>query len=207
MIIFGTRSVTYNKGKGSFHCPGCGDTRAYAHKRVRRFFTLYFIPLIPLDLLGEYVECSGCDNTYKPSVLEFDPAAEKAAFESEFQVAVRRVMIRMMLADGAMDAAEVDTVRTVFEQLAGRPLSADEVLGEATTLQAQPESIRDMVGKLVGSLNGHGKESVVRAVYLVAAADGDFADEEMALIQEIGEALEMTPVHVQGVLATVGHSA
>jgi hypothetical protein len=69
LIIFGRRAVTGSLGTGSFDCPRCGTTRLYEHKRVRRFFTLYFIPLIPLATLGEYVECEGCRGTYKMEVL------------------------------------------------------------------------------------------------------------------------------------------
>lgn len=70
LIIFGSRSVTGSKGTGSFDCPRCGTRRSYDHKRVRRFFTLYFIPLIPLRTIAEYIECDGCKGTYKPEVLQ-----------------------------------------------------------------------------------------------------------------------------------------
>ena len=53
MIIFGTRGVTFTPEKGEFFCPGCCAERSFARKSVRRFFTLYFIPLVPLDKLGE----------------------------------------------------------------------------------------------------------------------------------------------------------
>ena len=66
LIIFGRRSVTGSMGTGSFDCPQCGTNRPYDHKRVRRFFTLYFIPLIPLGTIGEY---GGCQGTFKPEVL------------------------------------------------------------------------------------------------------------------------------------------
>jgi DNA-directed RNA polymerase subunit RPC12/RpoP len=69
LIIFGSRSVTGSKGTGTFDCPRCGGDTPYDHKRVRRFFTLYFIPLIPMGTLGEYIECERCGGTYKPEVL------------------------------------------------------------------------------------------------------------------------------------------
>ncbi len=50
MIIFGTRGITYSKGNGEFFCPTCADKKPYKHKRVRRFFDLYFVPIVPLDL-------------------------------------------------------------------------------------------------------------------------------------------------------------
>ena len=55
-IIFGTRGVTSKKDRGQFQCPQCGSGCEYVHKSVRRFFTLYFIPVIPLDHLGEIAE-------------------------------------------------------------------------------------------------------------------------------------------------------
>ena len=75
MIIMGTRGVTMTPQKGDFYCPTCCETQPYHHKRVRRFFTLYFIPVIPLDVLGEYVECQTCMDTYKTAVLEIDAQA------------------------------------------------------------------------------------------------------------------------------------
>ncbi len=70
LIIFGRRGVTGTKGQGTFQCPACQTDQPYAHKHVRRFFTLYFIPLIPLGTVGEYVECGRCKGTFKPAVLD-----------------------------------------------------------------------------------------------------------------------------------------
>jgi zinc-ribbon family len=63
MIIWGSRGITSSLAKGFFHCPRCDQQRSYDHKKVRRFFTLFFIPLIPLESLGEYVECQFCKGT------------------------------------------------------------------------------------------------------------------------------------------------
>ena len=93
MIIFGTRGVTMNSKSGTFHCPECNAQRSFQHKKVRRFFTLYFIPLIPLDLLGEFVECEGCKNTFKPGVLDYDPGPGREAFQGT----IAEVLLRCAL--------------------------------------------------------------------------------------------------------------
>jgi hypothetical protein len=69
LIIFGTKGVTSSTGGGTFDCPGCGPGKPYEHKKVRRFFTLYYIPLIPLETKGEFIECGSCRQTWKPEVL------------------------------------------------------------------------------------------------------------------------------------------
>lgn len=40
---------------------------------MNRWFTLYFIPLIPLGKVGQYVECRRCSNSYADTVLTQSP--------------------------------------------------------------------------------------------------------------------------------------
>lgn len=53
MIIWGSKMRYKTLGEGEFYCPRCAATRRYLHKSARRFFTLYFIPLIPMKDMGE----------------------------------------------------------------------------------------------------------------------------------------------------------
>ena len=200
LIIFGTRGVTYSHGKGQFFCPDCGDERAYQLKRVRRFFTLYFIPLIPLDLLGEYVECGGCRGTYKPGVLEYHPAKALPPGEAEFLVAMRRVMVLMMLADGVVEEQEMTTIQEIFGQMAKRTIERAEIEKEIAEAKASGATVEDYCRKMTGSLNESGKEMVVRSAYLVAAADGKFEEEEKSLLSRIGKALELSPASYRGII-------
>ncbi|HEY4055992.1 MAG TPA: zinc-ribbon domain-containing protein [Kofleriaceae bacterium] len=71
LIIFGRRNMTKTANAGQFTCPRCGPASHYEHKQVKRWFTLYFIPVIPLGVVGEYVECRACAGTFKPEVLRF----------------------------------------------------------------------------------------------------------------------------------------
>ncbi|MEM6925623.1 MAG: TerB family tellurite resistance protein [Myxococcota bacterium] len=206
MIIFGTRGVTYRYNKGQFYCPECGPDVDFKHKRVRRFFTLYFIPVLPLDLLGEYVECANCHSTFRKDVLEFDPGAASASFEAEFHVAIRKVMIKMMLADGQTDDAEVTSVGEIYTQLTDKPLSETAIRDEAVTLETDGQTVEDYVRSVRGQLNDQGKELVLRAALAIAAADGEIADEEAELLVRVGRAMDMTAAHVRGVLAGGGEA-
>lgn len=69
MIIYGYRNREIVRGTGSFYCSKCAVQRPYKHKKVVRYFTLFFIPLFPLGTLSEYVECGVCGRTYKPEIL------------------------------------------------------------------------------------------------------------------------------------------
>lgn len=203
MIIFGTRGVTTTPLRGSFHCPSCSSAQDYALKRVRRFFTFYFIPIIPLDKLGEYVECLACKDTYKTSVLESDPAQNSRALEAEYHQAVKSVMIHMLLADGVVDDNEVKTAANIYRSVAGKSLEEQELRDDIAAVQSSREDLAETLRGLQGSLNDEGKEMALKAALYVAMADGEFQPEEKALLADIGANLGMTSAHIQGVISSV----
>ncbi|MDP2619587.1 MAG: TerB family tellurite resistance protein [Hyphomicrobiales bacterium] len=207
MIIFGTRGVTISKESGTFYCPECTTRQPYKLKKARRFFTLYFIPVIPLDALGEFVECQVCKGTYRTNVLQYDPDRQAERIEAEFRRALRHVMLQMMLADGRIDEKEVEAVSAVYESLTGDVLTADEVRREAMAQTGTTVDIRDYLVGLAGLLNDEGKEMVVKAVFLTAMSDGDLAEQEMAFLLLVGRALQMSKHHVRSVVQEMMESA
>jgi tellurite resistance protein len=200
LIIFGTRGVTYGSEGGQFFCPDCEGKEAYLHRRVRRFFTLYFIPLIPLDLLGEYVECQRCTSTYKLSILDYDPQKTADAEEAEFQKAMRRVLVMMMLADGVIEDSEIEAIQTILGKLEDREVPRAEVESEITRAQAEKTSIETYCRGMAGYLNDSGREMVVKAAILVAGADGKFEESERDALASIATALNMSRAHFSGII-------
>lgn len=69
MIIFGTTGITSVKSKGTYHCPACGPGAGYEQKSVTRFFTLFFVPLIPMGKVADFIVCERCGGNFKPEVL------------------------------------------------------------------------------------------------------------------------------------------
>jgi uncharacterized tellurite resistance protein B-like protein len=203
MIIFGTRGVTSTVSEGNFHCPECRARQPYAHRKVRKFFTLYFIPVIPLESLGEYVECRSCNGTYALRVLEYDPEQTSRRAEAEYLRAMRRAMLQMMLADGQISEDEVRVVCSVYERVSGKGLTPAEVRSEASVMAESAIDAAQSLRAFAGRLNDAGKEQVVRALFFVALADGSFGAEEQSFLMKVGRALEMSHYHVQGVVQGV----
>jgi tellurite resistance protein len=200
MIIFGTRGITTTPERGNFHCPRCQTTRPYNLKRVRRFFTLYFIPVIPLDKLGEYVECPTCQGTYSPEILTYDPAESNKQLEALFFVAVKHVMIGMLLADGEIDDSEVMVLQEQYAQITGSQITEDDLREEIAVVRAEGRSPVELVQRLAPQLNDNGKEIVLRAAYAIANADGTVGADEQILLEQIGNGLGLTRAHLSGIL-------
>ncbi|MBV9122914.1 MAG: zinc-ribbon domain-containing protein [Planctomycetes bacterium] len=76
-IIWGSRGISSTKEAGDFFCPSCDAEEEYLLKQVRRWFTLYFIPLFPIGAAQRYVQCRGCKQTFKESVLDLKPPTQE----------------------------------------------------------------------------------------------------------------------------------
>src|SRR6185369_5741735 len=93
---------------GSFFCPQCNGARQYTRQKMRRFFTLYFIPIIPLDLIGEAIECNYCHSAFTPEVLQYDPRADQRRVDMNIRMSVKRAMLSVLVADGKPSSAARD---------------------------------------------------------------------------------------------------
>lgn len=202
-LIFGTRGVTGTSDRGRFFCPRCGSEQDYAHKRVRRFFTLFFVPLVPLDRVGEYVECDGCKGTFKETVLSHGQQEAHWRFEAEFQKATRELLVLMLLADGRVDPAEVRRICDIYPRVTGAEITEDEVRGEAVRLSDVEADVPALMAPYQGLLNDEGREAVIKAALLVALADGEMDRSEARVLDQVAEALGMTSAHYEGVLTSV----
>lgn len=205
IIIWGTRGINSTSASGRFYCPQCNSERNYSQKSVRRFFTIFFIPLIPLDKLGEYVECQTCRASFNPRVLDFNPKKNQEKFEAEFHIAIKRSLVLMALADGVIDDTEIEMIQSVYLKMTQIELSTDEVKIEIERAKSDGRGVEEFLTKMAGTLNASGKELVMQAAFFIAGADGEFQEEEIALLESIGKALGMTPAHINGVLQQVSN--
>lgn len=76
-LIAGLRTRHTTLDTGTFHCPSEGGERRYRHLQARRWFTLFFIPLIPLGQRRDLAHCLGCGATYTGDVLTRHPSAQR----------------------------------------------------------------------------------------------------------------------------------
>ena len=195
MIIWGWRVRKKTIGTGVFFCPGEGGDRNYEHKQARRWFTIFFIPLIPLKELGDFIECTSCENTYYPDVLKGKTASE---IEDISTIAIRHVAVSMALADGTVDPRERDAAVTVVQRFASHPYDLDDLDSDLSSLQVS--ALSDNLEELGAVLNEHGKENVLTAAVFLAGADGHVDRSEIEVARQIGKALTMSSAHIEGTI-------
>lgn len=204
IFVWGSKGRSKTINNGEFHCPDCHTRRDYEQKEVKRWFTLYFIPVFPMNTLGEYVECGACKSTYNSRVLEFDPDAQREKFEAAFSIAAKRVMFKMALADGEIDDSEVTQIAQAFQNITKREIDAGDIAAELEAARDDTATVTDYLREVAPTLNDTGKELVLRSAIAVVKADGHVDETEKAEITELVKALDMPRAYSNGILAEEG---
>ena len=208
MIIWGSRGRTSVVEEGQFHCPRCRDRQPYKLKRVQRWFTLYFIPIFPMDALGEYVECIGCLTTWKPSVLQAGPQPDpEESVQEELRRAIRRSMAMVLLASGRDDPAGIDAGSRAFRKQVGMSMPDAELSREVKDVKEQGIDVSRYLANFGAHLSAQQKESLVTAACEVALFDGPLEPPEREAVNAIAQALGVTDAHLRGILAGIPAAA
>lgn len=201
LLIWGLRNFYHTVGQGTFHCRKCGGDRQYRHRAGRRFFTLFFIPLIPLNKTGEHVQCMTCKTRYVTDVLSLPTAGQ---MQTALPAGMRAAATAMLHAgDWGSAAARQRTVAVI--QGAGAHGYTDADLDSDA---AQPaEATRSALGEVARQLTPDAKEWFLAETMRVAMADGPLTEQERRVAEMIAMDLGMTRAQAVGVVTMAERTA
>ena len=201
LIIFGLRVFYRTIAQGTFHCRRCGGDRQYRHRAGRRWFTLFFLPVIPLTTVGEHVQCTTCRTRYVTEVLSQPTTAQmQAALPTGMRAAVSA-----MLRSGD-PASPVSRQRAIEAVIGSGVPNYHEAMLNADLMQPF-EAIRPALNQVGGQLTVQAREWYLAEVIRIALADGPLSETERQAALAIGLDLGMTQAQVVGVVAMTEQSA
>ena len=195
-LLFGIRPILRTIARGTFHCPREGVDCAYRRCSVRTWFTLFFVPLIPLKKHGELVQCESCRTRFDVAVLELPTSGELA---DQLVGATRHAVAALLRRLTPLTTAQRPAALGVLRR---RQADADESWIDHDLAALDDASLAPYLPGLATSLTTMGKESFVADLAWIAAADGPVGSAAQDLLESIGGQLGMTPAHVRGVTAT-----
>jgi hypothetical protein len=201
LIIFGLRVFYRTIAQGTFHCRRCGGDRPYRRRAGRRWFTLFFLPVIPLSPVGEHVQCATCRTRYVTDVLSLPTTAQMQAALPAGMRAAASAMLRS--GDPANPVARQRAIEAVVG--AGMPGYGDAALD--TDLTRPFEAIRPALNQVGAQLTFQAREWYLADVIRIGMADGPLTDGERQAALAIGLDLGMTHAQTIGVIATTEQSA
>jgi len=201
LIIFGLRVFYRTIAQGTFYCRRCGGDREYRHRAGRRWFTLFFLPVIPLNSVGEHVQCTTCRTRYVTEVLSQPTTAQmQAALPAGMRAAVSA-----MLRSG--DPSSPASRQRAIEAVIGSGVQGyDEAMLNADLMQPF-EAIRPALNQVGTQLTVQAREWYLAEVIRIAMADGPLTESERHAALAIGVDLGMTQAQVVGVVAMTEQSA
>jgi uncharacterized tellurite resistance protein B-like protein len=187
MIIIGTTSITSTKESHRFFCPQCGQRVAGRRLVVRRFLTLYFIPVIPLDMLHEGLRCDHCLGSYTMQVLDYDPGRHTEQFAQDLM----RILILVMIADGHAREEEMECIQRAYANIAGVELAGSQIEQEIELAKRSGVMAIEYARRVAHTLTEEQKAMIVKWAFLVATAAGQLQDAHSQQLQQLGEALDI----------------
>jgi hypothetical protein len=197
MIIWGFRVVYRALTTGIFYCPEEGGDRPYTLKSSQRFFTLFFIPLIPLKQNANVVECQSCMSKFYETVLQRPTASLLSNAMGE---AVRGAAIAVLRSGTLTDAGKQQTILLVSHYITGYDDAM--LLHDKSQLDLGP--LPTHLGSLSSSLDEHGRELLLHHLVLVAVADKAGVNEsERNILLQVGSDLGMTEAHCRGTIDSI----
>lgn len=201
LLIWGLRVFYHTVGQGTFHCRKCGGDRQYRRRAGRRFFTLFFIPVIPLNRTGEHVQCMTCKTRYVMDVLTLPTAAQ---MQAALPAGMRAAAAAMLLAgDRGSAAARQRAVAAIQGAGAQGYTDADLDTDGAQTAEAT----RGALGQVARQLTPEAKEWFLAETVRVGMADGPLSDSERRIAEMIAMDLGMTQAQAVGVVTMTERSA
>jgi hypothetical protein len=200
LIIWGLRVFYRTTGQGTFHCRKCGGDRQYRLRAGRRWFTVFFIPIIPLNKVGEHVQCQACKTRYVTDVLNQPTTAQ---MQEALTAGMRVAAIAMLTAGDPASTAARQRVISLVVGAGGQgydEAALDRDLEQGHGLGAPA------LGQVGSQLTVQAREWYLADVIRIGLADGPLTDSERAAVEAIGLELGMTQAQVLGVLAMTEQS-
>ncbi len=181
MIFIGTMEWASTRMRGTFICPNCDHSENFRLRASRPFLTLYFIPVLPIGALQEYVQCSRCKNAFETAVLSnrMMPSPSSSAVENAGQKEVPleedllKTIALMMVEDGHVTEDEIRVARRLYENMVESSLSREQLGIACSQVRLHRLNTLSFLATVAERRTHEEKLLLVQAMFGVAGADGE----------------------------------
>lgn len=188
LVIWGWTTMRRMLGEGVFDCP-VGHRSHFHRIQLRRWFTFFFIPVVPLGIVGDHVVCNTCGTAFDGNMLDRPPVA---SFDNSWvPYAIRSVIIAIMRAGGAQHPlARSEAARAIAD--GGLPGYEPHHL-DIDVAAADQNDLAAALGALATHVDSATQFHLLCTVARLAAVDGPVTDAEARMIHYVGAGLHLPP--------------
>ncbi|HJY73533.1 MAG TPA: zinc ribbon domain-containing protein, partial [Streptosporangiaceae bacterium] len=193
LIIFGLRVFYRTIAQGTFHCRRCGGDRQYRHRVGRRWFTLFFLPVIPLNSVGEHIQCTTCRSRYVTDALSQPTTAQmQAALPAGMRAAAAAVL-------RAGDADSFPARHRAIQAITGAGAQGYGDAALDADLAGPDGAGAPALAQVGAQLAVPAREWFLAEVVRIGMAGGPLTGAEREAAHAVGAGLGMTQAQVLGV--------
>lgn len=203
MIVIGSMEWASTIQRGEFFCPVCNAAKSYQRKVSRPFLTLYFVPILPIGSLREFVLCRSCRKRFDPEILSDGTAAEMLRTSNDpprpapFEIEILRLIALIMVEDDHVSEAELDMATRVYRGMVGRELSRAELESACREVVSLRINAARYVGIAGEGMTYDEKLKAVQAMFAVAGAEGQISPRRMQSLMEAQQLLQLDDIAFQ----------
>jgi tellurite resistance protein len=204
LSVTGLRFFFRTTGHGTLHCQRCGGDRGYQRCIGRRWIHVLNIPVIPLDRIGEHVQCRTCLTRYRLELLIVPTTAEMQVALPAAALAAVTIMLK------AGDPASAPARGRAIEIVRAAGLAGYDDAALAADLVAAGDPDLDVPAPLAAvakQLLKPATEWFLADAVRVGLADGPLSDDERDAARAIAAHLGMTSAQAHGVISLTEQSA
>jgi len=176
LFLLGEKVVRRVSDEGSFHCPVCDSLQTSLHIIDKNYFTLFFIRILPLEIIGDYLECCQCLHSFDPD------NTTQPTYISGLVLVLSYLMLGYGINDSKSEAA------AIYKAMTDREYDEQAIQDNIVAFNEGKDLFKTLKG-LAFRLNTMGKIRVVEAAYLITRALSEVEYEDRLRVNLIGNAL------------------
>lgn len=179
LFLLGEKVVRTTTDHGSFDCPICQSPQTALHVLDKNYFTVFFIRILPLKLIGDYLECSHCLHSYDPK------DTSQPAYIPHLSMILSYLMLGYGVNESKLLAADI------YQNMTNQESDEKELRNNIAAL-SEGKEIFETLKAASFRLNTMAKIRLVEAAYLMTRAMSDLSYEDRLRVNLIGNALDLS---------------
>lgn len=191
MIIWGYRTRITASSKDDVlekSCPNCGSDLVLSD--LKRWFTLYFIPIFPISTIETLYHCKNCDSSYKEKIKDMLKGSkqnqEKFELEAKkmFAVALASCMTHMAKADGKVSKEEKEHIDKILSKFPKQFKKDIDAAKEKVMKSKNDDVVFNILRNAQKILTAEAFMVIIAQIAKVLLADGKIDKKEEQLMKE-----------------------
>lgn len=177
LFLVGEKVRSTARPLGEHRCAVCKAPQPFGLHEESMWFSLFTIPLLPLEKIAAYWRCENCLSAYQPNQLD----------EPSCVPLVRRVSLYLLLGYNQHD--HIGVADDICQRVTGFGIEAEQSRELVREIAAGRLDMVAQVEALAHQLNIKGKQQVLEAAFLATYVCCDLQYEDRLRINLMGNAL------------------